>query len=137
MFRYILFIICLLNLTPLSAFYGDEDKSYIPLAATRLTSDQEHTNFLKDALNSATNSIMISSYSVAPRRLFQEGIADAIINAAERGVKVYIYYEHRPYYSQEDYKDLSTLQGYCERFEENCNHSKCVLRDKDLVAIGS
>ncbi|MBX9786491.1 MAG: hypothetical protein K2Y08_04035 [Alphaproteobacteria bacterium] len=137
MFRYILFIICLLNFTPTFAFQGDEDKGYIPLAANRLTSDQEHTDFLKHALNSAANSIMISSYTVAPRRLFEDGIADAIINAAERGVKVYIYYERRPYCSQKNYKYLSRLQNCCERFEEIFNHSKCVLRDKDLVAIGS
>lgn len=104
-----------------------------PLYARRLVSDADHTTFLKDVLKTATHEVMISSYTVSLKRL----LSDAIITAARRGVKVYVYYENRPWYEGKDYQDFSRITSCCERFEDNANHSKCVTKDKDLVAIGS
>lgn len=104
---------------------------------SRLVTDVEHKNFLINTLNSAKKSVMISSYDVSPKIFYNESIGNSIIDAAQRGVKIYIYFEHRPHYSDEDYKKLKVLESCCAKFETNCNHSKCVLKDKDTVAIGS
>lgn len=110
---------------------------YVPLCAKRLETDIEHTSFLKETLTKAENQVMISTYDVSPKKLFDEGIGQAIIDAAERGVAIYVYYENRPYYSKEEYEDLCVIIDCCAKFEENANHSKCVIKDKDTAAIGS
>jgi phosphatidylserine/phosphatidylglycerophosphate/cardiolipin synthase-like enzyme len=139
MLRYIYLLFFALNVTAMLASEegGRRDSTYVPLCATRLVTDADHTRFLVDTLSTATNTVMISTYNVSPKKLFDEGIGQAIIDAAERGVAVYVYYENRPYYSKEDYADLETVASYCERFEDNANHSKCVIKDKSTVAIGS
>jgi hypothetical protein len=110
----------------------------IPLHASRLVSDTEHTAFLKGVLATAKREVMISSYNVSPERLFgDDQLGRAIINAAKRGIGVYVYYENRPWYSEEDYEDLEEVASHCAKFEENANHSKCVIKDKEVVAIGS
>ncbi len=107
------------------------------LHADHLTSSQDHTNFLIHALNDATDSVMISSYSISPAQLFGESIDKAIIRASSRGVRVYVYYQNLPRLSREDYRRLQKMIVYCARFEENENHAKCVAQDKTKVAIGS
>lgn len=107
------------------------------LSAKHLASHQDHTNFLIQALSQARESVMISSYSISPVRLFGESIDEAIIDASSRGVNVYIYYQNLPWLSKDDYRRLQKLIGYCARFEENENHAKCVAQDKTKVAIGS
>ncbi|MBL0941946.1 MAG: hypothetical protein IBJ00_04365 [Alphaproteobacteria bacterium] len=108
-----------------------------PLYARRLSSDQDHTTFLIDTLNSAQETVMISSYSVSLQRLTDEGIGDAIMEAAARGVKVYIYYENRLLYPPKEYAILRHIESSCARFEDITIHAKCVLKDKETVAIGS
>jgi len=140
MLRFVILLFFTLNFTPLLTSQAAEHRGpdYIPIRTTRLVSDAEHTQFLKNTLATATHQVMISTYNVSPDRLFgQEGLGQAIIDAAERGVAIYIYYENRPWYSQEDYADLCAVTSYCAKFEENANHSKCVIKDKSTVAIGS
>ncbi|MBM3632648.1 MAG: hypothetical protein FJX03_02935 [Alphaproteobacteria bacterium] len=139
MLRYIYLLFFAVSVTAMHASEegGRRDSAYVPLNATRLVTDADHTRFLKDTLATATNTVMISTYNVSPKRLFGEGIGQAIIDVAERGVAVYIYYENRPFYSKQDFADLQTVASCCAKFEENANHSKCVVKDKSLVAIGS
>lgn len=113
------------------------DKTYISLQARRLVSDAEHTAFVKDVLATATGEVMISTYDISPVKLFDEGLGQAIVDAAERGVRVYVYYEHRPWYEPEEFKALQEVASCCAKFDENANHSKCVIKDKTMVAIGS
>jgi phosphatidylserine/phosphatidylglycerophosphate/cardiolipin synthase-like enzyme len=137
MLRYIFFLFFTFLLTPSFALEDEGQPDSTPLYAKRLDSDIDHTEFLKQTLNTATKEVMISSYNVSPNRLLREGIGEAIINAAARGIQIYIYYENRPWYSKEDYADLSKIGEHCAKFEENQNHSKCVIKDRDTVAIGS
>lgn len=134
---YLFYIVSLLYLSPLSASSSIQDIDPKPLQTHRLVSDTDHTDFLQKVLNTAVKQVMISSYQVTPQRLFEDGIADSIIQAAERGVAIYIYYDNRPYLSNDDYQDLCAVASYCAKFEENSNHSKCVIKDADTVAIGS
>ncbi len=106
------------------------------LQTKRLVSSEDHIRFLKSALKTAQKSVMISSYDVA-YSIFDEGIGGDIISAAKRGVNIYIYYENRCLYSNEEYKKFSTIIDHCAKFEANENHSKCVIKDKEEVAIGS
>ncbi|MBY0291859.1 MAG: hypothetical protein K2W92_01030 [Alphaproteobacteria bacterium] len=137
MLRYTLFLLFVVNFTPLCAFEDEGFPESPSLQATRLVSDAEHTDFLKHMLKTAKETVMISSYSVSPKRLLEEGIGLDIIDAAARGIKVYIYYENRPFSSQEDYADLATIAECCAIFEPAINHSKCVIKDRSAVAIGS
>lgn len=137
MFRYIFSLAFILNFTSLLACEQIKDQDHRPLQAGRLVSDTDHIQFLKNVLCTAKSDVMITSYQVQSKRLFDDGIGQAIIDAAERGVKVYIYYEHRPYFAKDDYADLKLVSNSCAKFEENANHSKCVIKDKEIVAIGS
>lgn len=141
MMRYILSVILFFtfNFTSLLASQDREhrDSTYVPIRTTRLVTDADHTRFLKETLASATNQVMISTYNVSPNRLFREGLGQAIIDASNRGVAIYVYYENRPWYSKEDFIDLETVASCCAVFDENANHSKCVIKDKSTVAIGS
>ncbi|MBP6951209.1 MAG: hypothetical protein KBD36_03910 [Alphaproteobacteria bacterium] len=137
MLRYILFLLLTVKFTPLCALEDERPLDPTPLYARRLVSDADHTEFLKQTLNTATKEVMISSYTVSPKRLLEEEIGQAILDAAARGVKVYIYYENRPWYSEEDYADLSMIAEHCAIFEPAINHSKCVIKDRSAVAIGS
>jgi|GEM_PF-1585582 len=141
MVRYLslLLVFFTINLMALSAAQDREprDPNYVPLRATRLVTDADHTRFLKDTLATATSQVMISTYNVSPNRLFGDGLGQAIIDASERGVAVYVYYENRPWYSKEDFDALETVASCCAVFDENANHSKCVIKDKGTVAIGS
>ncbi len=109
------------------------------LSATRLVTNEDHTNFLKNALDSAQQDVMISSYRISAKRLFDEGIVESIKKASKRGVNIYIYYNKS---SPKEYDQLSRISQYCVRFEEIDNHSKCVIIDRTIhgkrtVAIGS
>lgn len=115
---------------------SSSSQDYTPPSATRLATDAEHKNFLIGSLNSARKSVMISSYDVSPT-IFKDGIAQSIVNAAKRGIQVYIYFEHEARCTDKEHRDLSDIARLCARFEVNCNHSKCVIKDKDTVAIGS
>lgn len=141
MMRYLLSLILFFtfNFTSLLASQDREhrDPNYVPIRTTRLVTDADHTRFLKDTLATATSQVMISTYNVSPNRLFGEGLGQAIIDASKRGVAIYVYYENRPWYSKEDFIDLETVASCCAVFDENANHSKCVIKDKSTVAIGS
>lgn len=66
---------------------GRRDGLYTPLCTTHLVTDAGHPRFLVDI--SATSTVMISPYNVAPpKKLFEEGIGQAIIDVAERDVSV-------------------------------------------------
>ena len=112
-------------------------QDFIPLQTSRLITDADHKNFLINTLDQAKKTVMISSYEVSPKIFHNDNIAKSIMNAANRGVKIYIYFEHKAWCSNEDYNKYLALQKCCEKFEINCNHSKCVLKDNDTVAIGS
>jgi hypothetical protein len=135
----LLFVFFTLNLTTLFASEdrGIRDSNHVPIRTTRLVTDADHTRFLKDTLATATNQVMISTYNTSPNRLLGEGLGQAIIDASKRGVAVYVYYENRPWFSKEDFDDLETVASHCAKFEENANQSKCVIKDKSAVAIGS
>lgn len=121
-----------------ASHHDQEDNWRFTLRTSRLVSDAEHTIFLKDALATATRSVMISSYDVSSQKLFgEENLARSIIDAEARGVAIYIYYEHRPWYGKEDFKRLENIESRCSRFEENANHSKCIIKDNETIAIGS
>lgn len=134
---YTLFFLLLMSFMPESLTSQNDLHDYEIIRTTRLVTDADHKNFLINTLNSAKKSVMISSYDVSPKIFYNENIGKSIINAAERGVNIYIYFEHDSCYSTEDYKKLQNLQKICAKFETNCNHSKCVLKDDDTVAIGS
>ena len=122
----------------MASHHDQEGERRLTLRASRLVSEEEHTTFLKHALATATRSVMISTYDVAPQKLFgEENLAQSIVDAAARGVAIYIYYEHRPWYEKEDFKRFEDVASLCTRFEENANHSKCVIKDNELIAIGS
>ncbi|OFW91870.1 MAG: hypothetical protein A3C41_03800 [Alphaproteobacteria bacterium RIFCSPHIGHO2_02_FULL_42_30] len=88
-------------------------------------------------MREATESVMISSYSVTPAKLFREGIDRAIVEAASRGVQIYIYYQNLPWLPPEEDRRWQDMIRCCERFEENDNHAKCLIQDKFRVTIGS
>lgn len=139
MLRYIFLFVFTLNLFFL--FPSQEEKLGdidTHLHARRLISNAEHTLFLKEVLATATRTIMISTYNVSPKRLFgKEKLGKAIIDAAARGVSVYVYYENRPWYSDKDFAALDSVASCCAKFDENANHSKCIIKDNNMVAIGS
>ena len=107
------------------------------IEAEHLTSYQDHADFLLRSLREATESVMISSYSVTPAKLFREGIDRAIVEAASRGVQIYIYYQNLPWLPPEEDRRWQDMIRCCERFEENDNHAKCLIQDKFRVTIGS
>lgn len=122
----------------MASHHDQEGDHRLTLRASRLVSEEEHTSFLKNVLATATRSVMISTYDVAPLKLFgEENLAQSILNAATRGIAIYIYYEHRPWYEKEEFKRLESVTSRCTRFEENANHSKCVIKDSEAIAIGS
>lgn len=106
-------------------------------SAQHLLTPEDHSNFLIDALNSAKKNVTICSYNLDPRHLLETGIARALKNAADKSVKIYIYYAK----TQSDYPmidvHLQQLGKFCTRLEETSNHAKCVVKDKECVAIGS
>lgn len=117
-----------------SSAHGDGDDAP-PVRA--LVTHGEHLAFLKDAVAAAKRTLMISSYTVDPDQLVREEIGLALDEALKRGVKVYIYYEHRPYYDAAAYSVLEDLQKRCKRFEMIPNHSKCIIQDNVRAASGS
>ena len=139
MARYILLCGLILNFFTLLSSQ-EENPSGIDnhLHARRLASDAEHTAFLKEVLATATRTIMISTYNVSSKRLFgKEKLGKVIMDAAARGVAIYIYYENRPWYSSKDFAALESVASCCAKFDENANHSKCIIKDNSTVAIGS
>ena len=99
MVHYILSLVLFftINFTSVLASQDREqrDPNYAPIRTTRLVTDTDHTQFLKDALATATNQVMISTYNVSPKRLFEDGLGQAIIDAYERDVAVYVYFENQ------------------------------------------
>lgn len=139
MARYILLCGLILNFFTLLSSQ-EENPSGIDnhLHARRLVCDAEHTAFLKEVLATATRTIMISTYNVSSKRLFgKEKLGKVIMDAAARGIAIYIYYENRPWYSSKDFADLESVASCCAKFDENANHSKCIIKDNSTVAIGS
>jgi phosphatidylserine/phosphatidylglycerophosphate/cardiolipin synthase-like enzyme len=109
------------------------------LSVERLVTNKEHINFLKHALETAEQDIMISSYRISAKKLMEEGIDKSIKSAAERGVDIYVYYNKS---SQKEYNELCKIAQHCFKFEEIDNHSKCIIKDRRIhgkrtVAIGS
>ena len=121
--------------TPLwaSAFGDREDAPPVGVLATH----GAHLAFLKEAIAQATQTLMISSYTVDPDQLLREGVGVALDEALKRGVKVYIYYEHRPFCDTAGYSVFEDLRKRCKRFDMIPNHSKCVIQDGVRVASGS
>lgn len=139
MIKYILFWIGICHgFLIVASSHDQEGDRNLAIRASRIVSDAEHTAFLKDVLATATRSVMISTYDVASQKLFgEENVAESMLNAIARGVAIYIYYEHRPWYEKEDFKKLEQIASRCTRFEENANHSKCIIKDNETIAIGS
>lgn len=104
------------------------------LNADRLSTTDEHTQFLLDSLVQAEKHVMVSSFNLDPDWLKRAGIESAILQAAKRGVKIYIYFK---YLSGGSEKQLWRLEQACYRFAGNDNHAKCVIRDNEVVAVGS
>src|SRR5437762_1442065 len=121
--KYIFFFSTFITFIPISFAMENDFLDVNSIKTTRLVTGIEHKNFLISALNSAEKSVMISSYDVSPKIFQNENIGGSIINAAQRGVKIYIYFENRPYYTGESYKKLQALENCCTKFETNCNHS--------------
>lgn len=61
MLRYIFFLFFTFILTPSFALEDEGQPDSTPLYAKRLDSDIDHTEFLKQTLNTATKEVMISS----------------------------------------------------------------------------
>jgi phosphatidylserine/phosphatidylglycerophosphate/cardiolipin synthase-like enzyme len=135
--RHALFYFVSIALIPSGMASQSSSQDNAPIQTTRLVTDADHKNFLIETLNAAKKSVMISSYDVSPTIFQNDNIAGSIINAANRGVKVYIYFEHPTKRTVQEIHKLKALESYCAKFEVNCNHSKCVLKDNDTVAIGS
>jgi hypothetical protein len=105
----------------------------------RLVTDAEHKAFLISTLESSNNNdtLLISSHDISPKIFHNDNIAGSIIAAANRGARIYIYFKKMAQFNNEDHRLLQILERSCVKFEMNCNHSKCVVKNKGLVAIGS
>ena len=110
----------------------EDDGSSRPV--DHLTTYQDHIDFLRQSLMEAKDSVMISTYSVSTI-LFNEGIDGAIKEARSRGVRIYIYYKNLKVLEHDP--RLQEMLKHCDKFEQNDNHTKCVVQDKTRVAIGS
>lgn len=98
----------------------------------------EHKSFLTSVLDCSqeNDKLVISSYGISSNIFDFNGIAEKIICAADRGAKVYIYYEHCDgAASQLD--EFYDLKKSCVKFDTNFNHSKCVIKNDEIMAIGS
>ncbi|MBA4119037.1 MAG: hypothetical protein C0514_09135 [Candidatus Puniceispirillum sp.] len=115
----------------------DDDAPISRLSVRALTTPQEHMDFLKGALASAKKTVTITSFCVDAHPLVTQDLGEAIIAATTRGVKVYIYYDNRPYFLGEAYGIWTHLEECCARLGAISTHAKCVVRDDDLVAVGS
>ncbi len=80
---------------------------------------------------------MITSYTISPEMLFGQRIDQSIFYAYNRGAKIYIYYKNLSFCKESDLRKLEIISGYCQRFEQNDNHAKCIAVDETKVAIGS
>ncbi|MCA0369861.1 MAG: phospholipase D-like domain-containing protein [Proteobacteria bacterium] len=116
---------------------ADDDAPISPLGVRALTTPQEHTDLLKHVLASAQKTVTITSFCVDAHPLVTQGLGEAIIAATSRGVQVYIYYDNKPYFLGEAYGIWAHLEECCARLGAISTHAKCVVRDDDLVAVGS
>lgn len=114
-----------------------QEKDLPSLTAHRLVSHDDHTTFLMNVLKNAKKTVMISSYEMSYERLCAVGIGKAIQTARDRGIKIYIYYEHRPLYSKKIYEQLCSIADCCSRFDELNSHAKCIIQDQTILAVGS
>jgi hypothetical protein len=106
------------------------------LIGSSLTTEEEHKTFLLDTIKTAKKSLMLSSYSISAKDL-KNGIGEALIQAALRDVSVYVYYndEYSPNHSDYDY--ISRVASFCKKFEKIDNHSKLLMKDNEVITIGS
>jgi hypothetical protein len=133
-----LMLLILALATPHSIQASDPENSQrsFPPTVNYLSSEDEHEDFLMDALYTARNRIVISVYKLSHERFFGEevGIIADMIEAAKRGIDFYIYYREAPVFSTGNY---DTLISCCKKFEQIATHAKCLMIDDRIVAIGS
>jgi phosphatidylserine/phosphatidylglycerophosphate/cardiolipin synthase-like enzyme len=106
-----------------------------PLSKTeRLSTPESHTQYLQDAISSATKSILITSHGVDKDAFKKANLYTLLKASTDRGVRVYIY--------NIDSKDIDNKIS--EFFKKNgiaydvaYTHAKLLAVDDKMVAIGS
>lgn len=106
------------------------------LIGSSLATEEEHKTFLLDTIKTARKSLMLSSYSISAKDL-KNGIGEALIQAACRGVSVYVYYSNQYGPSNSDHDYILKVASFCKRFEKINNHSKILMKDNEVITIGS
>ena len=100
----------------------------------RMTSFEQHINLLQAALRDARWTLLITSYSISHETMFNANLYGLLKGAAERGVRIYIYFN-----DQKDVRD-SVLDFFDQNgifCDEAFTHSKILAVDSKFIAIGS
>lgn len=115
-----------------SSFYSQKES----LIGSSLATEEEHKAFLLDTIRTAKKSLMLSSYSISAKDL-KNGIGEALIQAARRGVRVHVWYGKEFSPNNSDYEYISKVASFCKKFEQIENHSKVLVKDEEVFTIGS
>ena len=119
---------------PSSASYNTLPNATEAPVVQRLCTHAEHYNYFHAAIQSAKDSILITSYSIAHFTFNHYNIYQSLANARRQGVRIYIYWnDHKPI----DRRVSQFLDEWDIHFDQAYTHSKFLMIDKRKIVIGS
>jgi hypothetical protein len=100
----------------------------------RLSTVESHREYLQNAIECATKSILITSHGVDHQAFEDGGLYLLLANAVERGVRIYLYNIDS---KDTDNQTFNFFQRYGIAYDVAYTHAKLLAIDDKKVAIGS